>query len=1110
MSKSATSTPVKKATATPSTPSQPAAPSPLPAKSTSCSSKAASAEAPAPPPSQIAEPSTSNAATATNSSGKNRTRKTKKRISGSKERTAEFLPFQTIGEGRVSRLPVVFTRDADYFFSVSKTSVRIYSRTTGQVVSTLSNGPGSHFAAITAIMINPANPLQLLTASLDGRVKLWDFLDGVLLSSFDLQLPISGMAAHASNPNTVYVLLKKYRHRDAEIAPKSVSEILAALEDGAPFNSIIGYFSINVSAHSHTFTAMPKFFRGASIRPEVLRIGKTREAVSIGVSPNGEWLVVVGNDKVQVARTNNLASGFTRFISSHPGAHQQQRESMTCMAFHPTDSTRLVTGDSSGRIRVWYCLQKNFMAPSKAEADDGMERHAPSTVLHWHAHAVSSLCFSPNGAHLLSGGEEGVLVVWHLGASGNATSKEFVPRLGAPLSAIAVANGLDGREQEYAVSLADGSITFVSSMTLKPTRSFTRIKIDASRHVPGATVPTNTPVPLAVHPASRNLVLLAGHPSSLQFYDAIKDVNTMELEVAPSNRVSRVEDEQIEPTRVERVVFSPFVSSKTAEQGEWMVTFDSRNLSDVEGEVEVVAESSLKFWRWNPVNRRYTLNTRIDRPHQGKRLTSMSFSPSTALLVTTATDGKVRSWHLASRKLKSGKMESYWACRSVFGYREQTPTASAFSADGSILAVGQTGSVTLWSPESNLMSMVISAPELAEGVQSLAFSGRYLGIATPTAVLTWDLILSRQVSRKGLEAGQRASLLLSSSSNASTESVFTLVSSSSANASETKDAPAQRAKTIIEPVSRVSDREIATSSSAGALTKPASASSTSRAVFRVAVNSLSPIPIPAGSQGQGQEFVAISNEMDLILFSSHPSGSTVTTAGATAESIRGISNVKKTLFDDLFGPSAFHDARDDTNDDDDLAAVAAVSADTAGGVGSGVASIFATAPHLLPPATLLFDAFLAKMLPPAHTASIPAATDTNASLFVTDNSKEEEEVKAKQIVTTPGSQRGISDILRSDTDDLVELFTKQILVDNATQTSNEKASPVMVNGTNGNATPAKKVQVNGAGSGTPISSSKAASGSVCKNVAPRTPNHLQEGGGEELASPSKSSRKRKH
>ncbi len=255
-------------------------------------------------------------------------------------------------------------------------------------------------------MINPANPLQLLTASLDGRVKVWDFLDGILLSSFDLQLPISGMTAHASIPNTVFVLLKKYRHRDADNAPKNISEILAALDEGAPFNSIIAHFSIDLSAKANSNTPLPNFARGASLRPEAVRIGKTREAVAIGVSPNGEWLVVVGSDKVQVARTNDLASGFTRFISSHPGTQQSHKDSMTCMAFHPTDSTRLVTGDSTGRIRVWYCLQKNFMAPSKSEADDGMERHAPSTVLHWHAHAVSTLCFSPNGAHMLSGGEE--------------------------------------------------------------------------------------------------------------------------------------------------------------------------------------------------------------------------------------------------------------------------------------------------------------------------------------------------------------------------------------------------------------------------------------------------------------------------------------------------------------------------------------------------------------------------------------------------------------------------------------------------------------------------------------------------------------------------------
>ncbi|CDU24802.1 related to NAN1-U3 snoRNP protein [Sporisorium scitamineum] len=1097
MARSAASSPVKKSVQVPSTPSQPAPASvSTPARSTPRRPSTTNASV-ATPQYHNHDASTSNAA---NTASKSRHRKNKKGFSGTKERSSEFSPFQTISEGRVSRLPVVFTRDADYFFAVSKTSIRIYSRTTGQVVSTLSSGPGSHFAAITAIMINPANPLQLLTASLDGLVKVWDFLDGVLLSSFDLQLPISGLAAHANNPNTVFVLLKKFRHRDAETAPRNMSEILTALDNGAPFNSIIGHFSLDLSTQAQNPAGLPKFSRGASFRPELVRIAKTREAASIGVSPNGQWLVVVGNDKVQVARTNDLASGFTRFISSHPGSHHHQREAMTCMAFHPTDSTRLVTGDSTGRIRVWYCLQNSFMAPSKAEADDGMERHAPSTVLHWHAHAVSSLCFSPNGAHLLSGGEEGVLVVWHLGASGNAASKEFVPRLGAPLSAIAVANGLDGREQEYAVSLADGSITFISSMTLKPTRTFTRIKIDASRHLPGASIPMDAPVPLAVHPASRNVVLLAGHPSSLQFYDPIKDVNTMELEVSPSNRVSRVDEEQIEPTRVERVVFSPFVSSKTAESGEWMVTFDSRNLSDFQGEVEVISESSLKFWRWNPVNRRYTLNTRIDRPHNGRRLTSITFSPSSALLVTTASDGKVRSWHLASRKLKSGKIESYWACRSVFGYREQTPTTAAFSADGSILAIGQAGSVTLWSPESNLMSMVISAPELAEDVQSLAFSGRYLGIATAMTVLVWDLILSRQVSRKGIDAGLEAKLLLPASDKTSTadaeeRSIFTLVSSSDADGAEDVESATQQVKTVVEPVSLVSDREIASSSAwVASATINKTGSRTGRVVFRTAVACVAPVPLPAGLAAQAQDFVAISKEMDLVTFSSSASGSKMAAAGGTtAESIRGISNVRKTLFDDLFGPSAFHDARLDQDDDDDSETLK-VAADGAGGIGSGVASLFSTAPHLLPPVTLLFDAFLSKMLPAATAATTQSAAATDSQTFITADPEKAAAVTNDKVDGAAVQQeRGVSDVLLADTDELVELFKNQILVDGA---SDSNAKPAKVNGTS---TPVKKAQMNGGASSTPAAKST-------PSAAVNTPRPTGEA---DNASPSKPSRKRK-
>lgn len=69
------------------------------------------------------------------------------------------------------------------------------------------------------------------------------------------------------------------------------------------------------------------------------------------------------------------------------------------------------------------------------------------TKLHWHAHAVSDLCFSTDGTNLLSGGEEGVLVVWTL-ATG---SKHFRPRLGAPIVGVACCQG----DHTFAVSLAN-------------------------------------------------------------------------------------------------------------------------------------------------------------------------------------------------------------------------------------------------------------------------------------------------------------------------------------------------------------------------------------------------------------------------------------------------------------------------------------------------------------------------------------------------------------------------------------------------------------------------------------------------------------------------------
>ncbi|CBZ55367.1 putative WD domain, G-beta repeat-containing protein [Neospora caninum Liverpool] len=82
-------------------------------------------------------------------------------------------------------------------------------------------------------------------------------------------------------------------------------------------------------------------------------------------------------------------------------------------------------------------------------------------ILHWHAHAVTALAFSADGMLLLSGGEEGVLVLWHIR---QAFHRQFLPRLGAPIFHISSLAPLDANaegSERVAVSCGDNSVKLV-------------------------------------------------------------------------------------------------------------------------------------------------------------------------------------------------------------------------------------------------------------------------------------------------------------------------------------------------------------------------------------------------------------------------------------------------------------------------------------------------------------------------------------------------------------------------------------------------------------------------------------------------------------------------
>lgn len=190
---------------------------------------------------------------------------------------------------------------------------------------------------------------------------------------------------------------------------------------------------------------------------EILAVGKIRAPAGLAFSPSGGWLVAVAGHKVYVAASASLKSGFTKYVSP---------ERLTCLAFHPSEDY-FATGDNRGNVRLWYCL--NGQIPI---AVPGVEKKTQTTLLHWHAHAISSLTFTANGAYLLSGGEESVLVIWQV----QTGKKEFVPRLGAPIKTVSVCRARDG-EEEYLVGLADSTHIFVSAATLKISRICARIKL---------------------------------------------------------------------------------------------------------------------------------------------------------------------------------------------------------------------------------------------------------------------------------------------------------------------------------------------------------------------------------------------------------------------------------------------------------------------------------------------------------------------------------------------------------------------------------------------------------------------------------------------------------
>ncbi|XP_017568992.1 WD repeat-containing protein 75 [Pygocentrus nattereri] len=307
------------------------------------------------------------------------------------------------GGNKISFRAPIISKDSRFLLCASGDLVKVFSTSTEECVHVLEG----HTGQVTGVILNPTNHLQVYSCSADGTIRLWDFIDGILIKIFVCGWPIFSIYVSEKHVGIAFITIhmesKKHGENFQLVAlhlPKVPEQEVEAREMSAVLCNI-------------------------SSNPGSTAMGRGGEYVA---SVMGRQLTVYFFKKLKTYR-------FSLKATDKKGA----KNAFTCVACHPKDDC-IATGHEDGKIRLW----RNF----------NQKKEYTYSTQHWHHDAVGTLCFTTEGMHLLSGGVESVLVQWHCE---EVNKKDFLPRLGGAISHICVSP--DG--QMYSTSHLDNKINII-------------------------------------------------------------------------------------------------------------------------------------------------------------------------------------------------------------------------------------------------------------------------------------------------------------------------------------------------------------------------------------------------------------------------------------------------------------------------------------------------------------------------------------------------------------------------------------------------------------------------------------------------------------------------
>uniref|UniRef100_A0A7M5WTJ0 WD repeat-containing protein 75 second beta-propeller domain-containing protein n=2 Tax=Clytia hemisphaerica TaxID=252671 RepID=A0A7M5WTJ0_9CNID len=502
---------------------------------------------------------------------------------------------------RFDQVRSIFTRDSSLIVSGSGSNVYLFHRSTGEIDKIFTE----HKHEVLTVAINKNNPLQVISCC-KKKLMIWDYTDLTVVKTIKLKIEnVTGVFINSSSIDLDYVYFKTKESLKLKKREKIVhSMVKYKIKDGSQ---------------------------------ETISKVDSREN-SVAFSSCGNYMVCLHRrDLILHKITTNETTN-----------HQAPCNELVCVDIHPQNQC-IATGDSHGRILVWYNMFDGVNSPQK------------HVVLHWHSMAPNDVIFSPDGLYLLSGGKENVLVLWHL----ESESKSFQPRLGSKINHLFCSK--DSRF--IGVTMDNNMIQVISAIdhTLSSVLKFLAPVIDSSSG-------------LSYHKQFDSLVFNGSPEGQLQFYQPKSDKVLMTLDILSNNVISSTkENEDVFSTVIDKVAFN--------ETGNWMATLDVRNTP------VLPTERRLCIWKYLDNQKTFILNTSINPPHKND-LVAVAFRPSMSskkesnLLVTASTTGELKTW--VQEQIVNEEDDSVteqWKLDSFYSVGSKTCRKAHFSQDGSLLAV---------------------------------------------------------------------------------------------------------------------------------------------------------------------------------------------------------------------------------------------------------------------------------------------------------------------------------------------------------------------------------------------------------------------------------------